>query len=387
MKLLHYLRITLTAVTLLTCAIASAVDLSGINLPVIRQCTAQDRDDRYARVCVESLNQGEIEAVKSMQFDDVVAYKAVEDGLILAAKMKKSDIGFYDRPAFGGEITTYLEPIDINHFAIKVRLRGIEKAKLNPLFLNFAGRSPFSLNIDGRDPSERTVVESWSAVLQKLQSQGARFEMINFPNAEHFDAKSVKVFRGSNCLKTIVACSVIYDTDGESLGSLISNAHAAQIPLDDFVLVGIPNPNEHRNVELLKGLDPDRFDAFLSFVVTNLRQTIEKGETPKNRYAAGFSNGGAWAFDALLFHPHFFDGSIVMSPAIWELKSPVQLKGKRVFVGAGELELGFLNTAHEIEKISIGFGAEVKTVYSKSGHSMNTWAPIWNLALRSLSTK
>lgn len=320
-----------------------------------------------------------------MYFADVITYKAVENGLILAAKMKKSDIGFYDRPAFGGEITTYLEPVDSDYYAIKVRFKGIEKAKLNPLFLNLAGRPPFPLDIDGRDPAERTVVESWPLVLQKLQSQGANFEMINFPSAEHLEAKTIKVFRGSNCLKTIVACSVIYDTDGESLESLISNAHAAHIPLDNLVLVGVPNPSEHRTAELLKGVDQSRFNAFLSLVVTNLRQAIEKGETPKGRYAAGFSNGGAWAFDTLLFHPNLFDGAIVMSPAAWELQSPVQLKGKKVFLGAGELELSFLKTAREIEKISVGLSAEVKTIYSKSGHTMNTWAPIWNMALKNLN--
>lgn len=385
MKFLRLL-ISLVAVAMLSpFSTARAGNLSGLKLAVIPQCTAQDRENGYTRVCVERLDQGEIEEVKSMHFADVITYKSVENGLILAAKMKKSDIAFFDRPAFGGEITTYLEPIDSDNYAIKVRFKGIEKAKLNPLFLNFAGRPPFSLNIDGRDPAERTVVESWPVVLQKLQNQGVRFEMINFPHAEHLEAKSIKVLRGSNCLQTIVACRVIYDTDGESLESLISNAHAAHISLDNFVLVGVPNPNEHRTAELLKVVDQNRFNAFLGFVVTNLSQTIEKGETPKGRYTAGFSNGGAWAFDGLLFHPNLFDGAIVMSPAEWELQSPVQLKGKKVFVGAGELEPGFLKTAREIEKISGSLGAEVKTSYSKSGHSMNTWVPIWNMALKNLN--
>ena len=113
----------------------------------------------------------------------------------------------------------------------------------------------------------------------------------------------------------------------------------------------------------------ESFDAFLGFVADELRQTVEKGELPKGRYVAGYSNGGAWAFDALLLHHDLFDGAIVMSPGHGELQSRVQLKGKKVFVGAGELERGFFKMAREIEKTSADLGAEVKSIYLKSGHT------------------
>lgn len=377
---------TLFFLVLLSCLSLKieAEDLSGMRLAVIPRCSSQDRDDGYVRVCAELLSQREIDEVQSMHFVDVIAYKPVEDGLILAAKMKKSDIAFYDRPAFTGEISTYLEPVGENHYAIKVRFKGIEKAKLNPLLINFAGRASISLNIDGREANERTVVESWPVVLKSLQSAGAQYETMNFSGGKFLESKLVNVFRGAKCLKSIALCHVIYDSDGGSLESFISNSHAAHLSLDEFVLVGIPSSNENRIGELLKGVHQESFDAFLGFVADELRQTVEKGELPKGRYVAGYSNGGAWAFDALLLHHDLFDGAIVMSPGAWELQSRVQLKGKKVFVGAGELERGFFKMAREIEKTSADLGAEVKSIYLKSGHTMNTWAPIWNMALKSL---
>lgn len=365
-------------------AIVHAEDFSWMKISVIPQCTVQHREDGYKRICSELLEQGEIEEVKGMQFADVLAYKALENGLILAAKLKKSELGFYDRPAFTGEISTYLEPIAKDLFAIKIRFNGIERAKLNPILFNLAGRDPITLNIDGREPSERTVVESWAVVLKKMQVNGANYEVINFPAGKHLESKDVIVFRGRNCLTSIAACKVIYHADGNQLRSFIPNAQAAQVGFDDLVLVGIPSSNQNRIGELLKGRVQDSFDAFLGFVVNDLRHTIEKSEAPKGRYVAGYSNGGAWAFDALLFHPEIFDGAIVMSPATWALQSKVNLKQKKIFVGAGELEPGFLQTAQKITTIAGDLGAEVKTSYSKSGHSMNTWVPIWNMALKHL---
>ena len=64
-------------------AIVHAEDFSWMKISVIPQCTVQYREDGYRRICSELLEQGEIEEVKGMQFADVLAYKAVENGLIL----------------------------------------------------------------------------------------------------------------------------------------------------------------------------------------------------------------------------------------------------------------------------------------------------------------
>lgn len=368
---------------LLQVSFVKAEDFSGVKLNVIPRCTVKHQDEGFKRVCAELLNQSEIEEVKAMRFAEVYEYKAIENGLILAVKLKRSDLVFFDRPAISGEVTTFLEAIDTELFAIKVRFKGIEKAKLNPLLFNLAAKKSIRLNIDGREPSERVVVEDWTVVLKKLQDNGAQYQSMPFLGAKNLEPKNVEIFRGRHCASTITGCKIIYTADG-GIEAFIVNADAARIQLDDFIFVGIPSSNENRIGELLKGRDQENFDAFLRFVATDLRLAIEKNETPKGRYVAGYSNGGAWALDALLFHPELFDGAILMSPAAWELQSRVNLKNKKLFVGAGELEMGYIQRAQEIVKIMGDLGAEVKTSYSKSGHSMNTWVPIWNMALRDL---
>ena len=368
---------------LLQISFVKAEDFSGVKLNVIPKCTVKHQDEGYKHICAELLNQSEIEEVKARRFAEVYEYKAIENGLILAVKLKQSELAFYDRPAISGEVATFLEAIDTDLFGIKVRFKGIEKAKLNPLLFNLAAKKSIRLNIDGREPSERVVVEDWNVVLKKLQANGALYQTMSFPGAKNQDPKNIEIFRGRHCVTTIAGCKIIYTADG-GIDAFIVNAEAARIQFDDFVFVGIPSSNENRIGELLKGRDQDSFDAFLRFVVVDLRLAIEKNETPKGRYVAGYSNGGAWALDALLFHPDLFNGAILMSPASWELQSRVSLKNKKLFVGAGELEMGYIQRTQEIVKITIDLGAEVKTSYSKSGHSMNTWVPIWNTALRDL---
>lgn len=368
---------------LLQISFVKAEDFSGVKLNVIPRCTVKHQDEGYKRVCAEPLNQSEIEEVKARRFAEVYEYKAIENGLILAVKLKQSELAFYDRPAISGEVTTFLEAIDTDLFGIKVRFKGIEKAKLNPLLFNLAAKKSIRLNIDGREPSERVVVEDWTVVLKKLQANGAQYQIMPFQGAKNLEPKNIEIFRGRHCATTIAECKIIYTADG-GIETFIVNAEAARIQFDDFVFVGIPSSNENRIGELLKGHDQGSFDAFLRFVVVDLRLAIEKNETPKGRYVAGYSNGGAWALDALLFHPELFNGAILMSPASWELQSRVNLKNKKVFLGAGELETGFFPGAQEIARITSDLGAEVKTSYSKSGHSMNTWVPIWNMALRDL---
>lgn len=384
MRLVKQLALVLAAAMLLPFSTSRAEDLSGMKLAVIPQCKVQDHEVGYTRVCAELLSPEEIDEVKSMQFDEVLTYKAVQDGLILAAQLKKSDLGFYDRPAIAGEFSTFLEPIDTHIYAIKVRFKGIEKAMLNLLLFNLATQKPIKLNIDGRDYSERTVVESWPVVLQKLEKNSARYDVMYFPSVKHREEKKVWVFRGRHCLTTISGCNVIYTADG-AIQTFIVNADAVGISLDAFVFVGIQASDTNRIGELLKGYDQNSFDAFLRFVVTDLAEAVEHGSKPKSRYAAGYSNGGAWALDALLLHPEFFDGAIAMSPATWELKSKVNLHQKKIFLGAGELEPGFFKQTEKYEEIVQDLGAQVETCYSKSGHTMNTWVPIWNMALKHLN--
>jgi predicted esterase len=361
--------------------------LSGIKLGTIRDCTSKDRENGYLQVCAMPLDKREIETLKDMEFVDSLAYRIEKDSLILAARVKGSDLSFYELPAFSGEISTFLQVIDSNLFGIKVRFKDISKAKLDLMLINLAGRSPPQLSIDGREPSERVIVEKWSAVRDKLETSGALYQELAFPAAPNFEAKLVYVFKGKNCIKTLTNCNVIYLADGRSMTTFVQNADANNISLDQFVFVGVPSSSQNRVGELLYGRDQVIFDAFMSFVTIELRKFIEKDELPKARYAAGYSNGGVWALDALLLNPDKFNGAIVMSPGSWKTKDSDEVRGKQIFLGAGELEPGFFKQTQIVDKLMLDLGADVKRKYSKSGHSMNTWVPIWLLALNTLNSK
>lgn len=364
-----------------------ADDFTGIKLAVIRECTNNDSQQGYLQVCAMPLDKREIEEVKLMQFVDSVAYQIYNDSLILAARVKKSNLSFYDLPAFAGEISTFLLAIDTDLFAIRVRFKDISKSKLDLMLFNLAGRLPPRISIDGRELSEKVLVEKWPVVRGNLESGGALYQEVTFPSAPNLESKMIYVFKGKSCVKTITQCYVIYVADGESIRTFVQHAYAHKISLDQFVFVGIPNPSAKRMDELLNGRNQLIFDAFMSFVTINLRNSIEKDEQPKARYAAGYSNGGAWALDALLLNRDKFDGAIIMSSGTWKARDNMEVRGKQIFLGAGELEPGFFKQTQIVDKLMLDLGADVKRKYSKSGHSMNTWVPIWLLALNTLNSK
>jgi enterochelin esterase-like enzyme len=334
-----------------------------------------------------ALDKREIEDVKRMQFVDSLAYRIDHDSLLLAARVKKSDLSFYDLPAFSGEISSFLQPIETDLFAIKVRFKDISKSKLDLMLVNLAGRLPPRINIDGRESSEKVLIEKWSVVRGNLESGGAQYQELAFPSALNLESKLVYVFKGKNCATTITQCDVIYAADGESIHTFVQHAYANKINLDQFVFVGIPNPAAKRMEELLYGRNQSIFNAFMNFVAIDLREAIEKDEQPKARYVAGYSNGGAWALDALILNSEKFAGAIVMSPGSWKTKNNINVRGKQIFLGAGELEPGFFKQTQVVDKLMLDLGADVKRKYSKSGHSMNTWVPIWLHALDTLNSK
>jgi len=378
---------------LCACATYAQVDaspkqaLSGMKLSTMRDCTNKDSEDGYLQVCAMALDKREIEEVKMMQFVDSLAYRIDNDSLLIVARVKKSDLSFYDLPAFSGEISSFLQPIETDLFVIKVRFKDISKSKLDLMLVNLAGRLPPRINIDGREPSEKVLIEKWSVVRGNLESGGALYHELAFPAAQNIESKLVYVFRGKNCVTSITQCNVIYAADGESISTFVQHAYANKINLDQFVFVGIPNPAAKRMEELLYGRNQSIFNVFMSFVAIDLRKAIEKDEQPKARYVAGYSNGGAWALDALILNSDKFDGAIVMSPGSWKTKDNINVRGKQIFLGAGELEPGFFKQTQVVDKLMLDLGADVKRKYSKSGHSMNTWVPIWLLALNTLSAK
>jgi predicted esterase len=176
--------------------------------------------------------------------------------------------------------------------------------------------------------------------------------------------------------------------DGHATAIFANNALANGLDMRRVVIVGVHNAevdsNGTRIEELLLGYNAARYDAFMRFITHDLAKKVEGDETPRLRLAAGYSNGGAWAYDALNSGGGRFGGAIVMSPGQWKTRSEAPLHGHLAFVGAGQLEPRFLAGARSIASDLKARGASVKEVEVPSGHSMNTWVNVWNLAITEL---
>ena len=173
--------------------------------------------------------------------------------------------------------------------------------------------------------------------------------------------------------------------DGHDIGNLVDNALANGFDMRRFVVAGVHNaerdPAGSRIEELVLDANPARYDAFMRFVTADLARQIEGGVRPQRRLAAGYSNGGAWAYDALVSQGRHFDGAIVMSPAQWRTRGDGSVAGRLAFVGAGYMERSYSQNALAIAAGLKARGAAVTETYVPSGHGLNTWVNIWNAAM------
>lgn len=351
------------------------------------KCSVQNKEAGYTKPCKDELSSTDIEKSRESATKQPFSIAVQGDMLTITARVAAGDITFAGKPYLCCDIQAYLDPLGDDLYAAKFRWHDMDKSLLELRLFNVAQPSSGNANYHG----SKEFHSSRNDIAQSaLQNAGMALTEHTFKISKEFDARKVSVIKGRACLRNLTACQVIYMADGQSLVFLVKNALLDQRDLSHFVFVGIHNAEakEKSNVridELLFGYDPARYESFMHFSTVTLIQEIEGQDLPLARYSAGYSNGGAWAYDMLLARPDVFAGAIIMSPAEWKSRVDTRLPGRRVFIGAGHLESGFLANARAMVPDVRSRGALVQETYVPSGHGMNTWTNIWSRSLLALS--
>lgn len=359
--------------------------LSHFSIAVAEEFVPQDlklcESSLFDKLCKEPLLDAEVAEMQQKMVGQKLRYRVEDDALIVMLEAKPGEISSYEKPYLCCEIQAYLDKITDNKYATKFRWKQMASANVDLSFLNIEGeQTNFRINGDSRfSMAERKLKKT--IIVDAGMSQSENSYVIN----EDLDVRNVTVIKGARCLINLIKCTIIYMPDGQSLYGLVGNALTNHIDLSYFVFVGVHNAivdtSNIRIDELLFGFEPARFHAFMKFVTVDLREKVENGERPALRYSAGYSNGGAWALDALTENPELFDGAIAMSPAQWTIRSKGDFSKKSVFIGAGLLETRFYKSSLSYSKVLKLSGMAVAEIYVPSGHGINTWLNIWNSAL------
>jgi predicted esterase len=93
---------------------------------------------------------------------------------------------------------------------------------------------------------------------------------------------------------------------------------------------------------------------------------------PAQVVAVGFSNGANIASSVLLTSPATFSAAVLFRPMVPFIpEQPVDLKGKRIFIGAGEDDpIVPRDQPYRLAELYQLCGADVKTVWQPGGHSL-----------------
>ncbi|MTW14557.1 hypothetical protein GM658_28480 [Pseudoduganella eburnea] len=367
------------AISLLTCfSTAVAEDFVPQDLKICESSSSE-------KLCKEPLLNFEIAEMQQKLVSKKLEYRIEKDALIVMLEANPGEITSYGRPYLCCEIQAYLDKVIDNKYAAKFRWKQLARANVDLSFLNIESeQTTFRINGDTQFPmAERKLKKSIIADAGMSQSENSY--VIN----DDMGARNVTVVKGPACRLHLTGCTIIYMPDGEGVAELIGNALTNHIDLSHFVFVGVHTMVDGSNIrieELLFGYESTKFRAFMKFVTFDLRQKIENGERPAYRYSAGYSNGGAWALDALTENPNLFDGAIAMSPAQWTFRDTGDFSKKKVFIGAGMLETRFHKAAQSYTEGLKLRGMAVEEIYVPSGHGINTWLNIWNGALMAIQS-
>lgn len=352
------------------------------------KCSVQNKEAGYTKACKDELSSTDIEKSRESAAKKPFSIAVQGDTLTVTARVAASDITFARKPYLCCDIQAYLDPLGDDLYAAKFRWHDMDKSLLELRLFNVAQPSNGNATYHG---SKEFLAPRNDIDQSVLQNAGMALTERAFKISQEFGVRKVTVIKGRACLQNLTVCQVIYMADGQSLVFLVKNALLDQRDLSHFVFVGIYNAEAKENTnniridELLFGYHPARYDAFMHFSTVTLIQEIEGEDLPLARYSAGYSNGGAWAYDMLLARPDVFSGAIIMSPAEWKSRADTRLTERRVFIGAGHLESGFLANARAMAPDVRSRGALVQEIYVPSGHGMNTWTNIWSRSLLALS--
>jgi hypothetical protein len=348
----------------------------------MRACDAAHAAAGFELPCKQPLSAeavaAELDKLKTKRF----AYEVKGDTLVVSVRMPPADVAYPNGPYLCCEIQAYLDKVADDVYAAGFRWNRMAGAMLDLRFLNQENRPDAGFQLRG---SPQFVFAGDKVVPGMIERSGAQLTTGTHDASGEYGQRKVTVFKGAACRESVAACTVVYTPDGHATGKFVDNALANGVDMRRVVVVGVHNaeldPAGSRIEELVLDANPVRYDAFMRFITEDLRRQIEGSAKPLRRLAAGYSNGGAWAYDALVSQGRHFDGAIVMSPAQWRTRGAAALQGRRVFVGAGYMERPFYQNATAIAAVLKARGADVTEVYVPSGHGLNTWVNIWNAAI------
>ena len=352
----------------------------------LRACTPEDTAMGYAVICKEALPATHIKRELDKLQRTNFTYEVQGDTLVVAVRMTAEEAFYPNGPYLCCEIQAYLDKISEGVYSASFRWARMADAMLDLRFMNVNSRPDARLKLNG--PSSFVFVDA-NIDESLIARSGAELLTSIYAAGDVLGLRKLSVFRGSRCLKTVSQCAVIYMPDGEYVRMFVLNALANKIDMSRFVVAGVHNADQNssdaRIEELLLGLNDTRYDAFMRFITRDVRQHVEHGEKPHHRYAAGLSNGGSWAYNALGSQSEYFDGAIIMSPGERKTQSEGALAGRIVVIGAGYMETNFYKNTSIIAAGLKSRGASVNEVYVASGHGLNTWINIWNAAIKQLN--
>jgi predicted esterase len=340
----------------------------------LRKCKLGD----FTLPCKDEFSSVEMESLTRQAKPGAILSFLNDDTLILFASVKKEQIDHYGRPYICCEIQAYLDLIGEDVYGVKVRWSRIGEAALSLKFLNV------------NDPSLIFKLNGSKFILANLELNDSLFQDHGMVASTHSlpfltETRDVTIVKGRACRNKIDSCFMIYMPDGESTKVLVKNALERDIDLSNFVFVGIHNSGINtastRIKELLFGYNYSNYEYFMRFVTINVVGLAESGQRPFRRISAGFSNGGAWALDAVLTNPKIFESAISMSPAEWKFRNEMIVPKNKIFIGAGLMESRLYPHAIKIVDELTVHKARIKTIFIPSGHGLNTWVNIFNDSL------
>lgn len=305
------------------------------------------------------------------------------DVLTVVVRAAARDVPYPRGPYLCCELQAYLDKVSDDVYAASFRWNLMPQAMLDLILMGMENRPDARVWLSG---ASGFAMSGGKSVWDLAAPAGYRVVTERIDAGPLLGMRQVTIARGPACLAALAQCSVIYMPDGESAISFLGNALANGVDMRRFVIAGVHGDDvdamSRRIGDLLFGMDQPRYYAFMRFVTEDLVRHVEGSDRPRQRIAAGYSNGGAWALDALVARPDLFLGAIIMSPAQWKFQDERPLPGHRAVVGAGYMEPKFQSSAVKIAAGLRERGAGVSEVYVPSGHSMNTWINVWNKAVR-----
>lgn len=220
------------------------------------------------------------------------------------------------------------------------------------------------------------------------------------------ERRTLAIYLPENYELDTIAYPVIYFLDGQSLfDQKIMEGHEWQVDevLDSVALlgqtksivVGVYNSDRDRMTEYKPFTSPHlpkekvvTGDKHAKWIVSDLKNWVDKNyrtiNTPESTVIGGASLGGLMAYYMLMEYPEVFGGAIVFSPSFWvndrvyELHKKVNnLKDKRIFFNAGELETPTVESIKKMYKVLLDSGLPKENmlldVEKDEGHWHMTW--------------